>query len=173
MKKPNRKEMLFCLYYIQDRNGRAAAANAGYTDPAQAAVRLLKRPEIRRAIAENAPAPSADPAEILAGYRKLAFGSGADALKLLFDSVPPDAFDTLDLFNVAEIKRPKDGALEIKFFDRLKALEHLQQFSETDQTDPALPLYRALMRSVPQPGKDTGGDALCPYPISDDFPPSN
>ena len=99
--------------------------------------------------------------------------SCADALRLLFDDVPPDALDRLDLFNVSEIKKPKDGALEIKFFDRLKALEHLQQFSDTDQTDPALPLYRALMRSVPQPGKDTGGDALCPYPISDDFPQSN
>ena len=173
MKKPNRKEMLFCLYYIQDRNGRAAAARAGYADPVQAAVRLLKRQDVRQAIAENAPPPRSDPAEILAGYRKLAFGSGADALKLLFGSVPPESFDTLDLFNVAEIKRPKDGALEIKFFDRLKALEHLQQFSDTDNRNPGLPLYRALMRSVPQPDEDTGGDALCPYPTSDDFPQSS
>lgn len=162
MKKPNRKEMLFCLYYAQDRNGRAAAAKAGYADPAQAAVRLLGRQEIRRAITENIPSPRADPAELLSGYRKLAFGSGADALKLLFGSVPPEDFETLDLFNVAEIKRPKDGALEIKFFDRLKALEHLQQLSDADRADPALPLYHALMRAVPQPDEDSGGDALCP-----------
>ena len=173
MKKPNRKEMLFCLYYAQDRNGRAAAVKAGYAEPDLAAVRLLERPDIRRVIAENAPSPRAEPAELLCGYRKLAFGSGADALKLLFGSVPPDAFDTLDLFNVAEIKRPKDGALEIKFFDRLKALEHLQQLSDTDRTDPGLPLYRALMRSVQQPVEETGGDEPCPCPISDDSPQSS
>ena len=31
----------------------------------------------------------------------------------------------MDLFLVSEIKRPKDGSMEIKFFDRLKALEKL------------------------------------------------
>lgn len=31
--------------------------------------------------------------------------------------------DDLDLFNVAEIRRPKDGMIEIKFYDRLRALE--------------------------------------------------
>ena len=31
----------------------------------------------------------------------------------------------MSLFLVSEIKRPKDGSMEIKFFDRLKALEKL------------------------------------------------
>ena len=37
--------------------------------------------------------------------------------------------EKLDLFNVSEIKRPKGGGLEIKFFDRLKALERLDKIS--------------------------------------------
>ena len=159
MKKLTRRESLFCLYYAQDRNGREAAARAGYKSPQKASAHLLDRKDIRDAIAENSKQTESNTAEIRAGFRKLAFGSCTDALKLLFDSVPPETLDTLDLFNVSEIKKPKDGALEIKFFDRLKALEHLQALDDSGKTDPALPLYEALMRSVPQPDEETGGDA--------------
>ena len=153
MKKPSRKEKLFCLYYAQNRNGREAAAKAGFSSPEQAAVRLLQSAHIRQELASIGRDTHAGTDELLAGYRKLAFGSGADALRLLFDSVPPEDFDALDLFNVAEIKKPKDGALEIKFFDRLKALEHLEALSRADRADSGMPLYRALMRSV---GTDEG-----------------
>ena len=156
MKKLTRKEQLFCLYYAQDRNGRQAAAKAGYLTPQQTSAHLLNRKDIRDAIAENTAVHEPFAAEIRAGYRKLAFGSVADALRLFFEDVPPDRLDTLDLFNVSEIRRPKDGALEIKFFDRLKALEHLQQLEEGGGSDPALPFYEALLRSVPQPGEDAG-----------------
>ena len=156
MKKLTRKEKLFCLYYAQDRNGREAAAKAGYLSPQEASAHLLERKDIRDAITENTSMTETAAAEIRAGYRKLAFGSGADALRLLFDEVPPEDLDRLDLFNVSEIKKPKDGALEIKFFDRLRALEHLQQFEDAGKTDPALPLYEALRRSVPQPDENDG-----------------
>lgn len=154
MKKLTRKEMLFCLHYAEDRNGRIAAAKAGYASPLHSAVRLLRREEIRQTIAENTPMPPSAADEVLLGYRKLAFGSGADALRLLFSSAPSETdFDALDLFNVAEIKRPKDGALEIKFFDRLKALEHLQSACSRTQSDSAMPFLQALMHSVPQPAE--------------------
>ena len=45
----------------------------------------------------------------------------------------------MDLFLVSEIKRPKDGSMEIKFFDRLKALEKLTDDSEKE--DRATPFY--------------------------------
>ena len=156
MKKLTRKEKLFCLYYAQDRNGREAAAKAGYKSPQEASAHLLERKDIRDAVTENAHMTETAAEEIRAGYRKLAFGSGADALRLLLGDVPSDALDSLDLFNVAEIKKPKDGALEIKFFDRMKALEHLQQFEESSRADPALPLYEALQRSVQHPVEDDG-----------------
>ena len=157
MKKLSRKEKLFCLYYAQSRNGREAAAKAGYAAPEQTAARLLQNAQIRQEVSSVQNASCAAPDELLAGYRKLAFGSGTDALRLLFGSVPPEDFDALDLFNVAEIKKPKDGALEIKFFDRLKALEHLEALAQQDRPDSGLPLYRALMRSVGS-DEEAGGD---------------
>ena len=47
----------------------------------------------------------------------------------------------LDLYNVAEIRRPRGGGMEIKFFDRIKALECLERLeAETGQPS----LFEAL-----------------------------
>lgn len=63
-----------------------------------------------------------------AGYQRLAFGSICDAISLLYKSDPSkEDLEGMDLFLVSEIKRPKDGSMEIKFFDRLKALENSVQ----------------------------------------------
>ena len=91
----------------------------------------------------------------LLGYERLAFGSTADAFRLLMSSAQ-DAPDVglLDLFNVAEIKKPKDGAMEIKFFDRLKALEQLGCAPGEDGT--AAAFYEALSRCAASSGGNGG-----------------
>jgi hypothetical protein len=43
--------------------------------------------------------------------------------------------ESLELFNVSEIKKPKGGGIEIKFFDRLKALEHLEALANGSKDD--------------------------------------
>ena len=48
----------------------------------------------------------------------------------------------------SEIKMPKSGGIEIKFFDRLKALEKLKEISHSSSGDSALPFYDALERSA-------------------------
>lgn len=50
------------------------------------------------------------------GYRRIAFGNISDAVKLILES-DGDRLDAekLDLFNVAEIKKPRGGGMEIKF----------------------------------------------------------
>lgn len=90
----------------------------------------------------------------LLGYERLAFGSTADAFRLLMSTAEdaPDV-DKLDLFNVSEIKKPKDGAMEIKFFDRLKALEQLGDIPES--TDTAASFYEALTKSAERIGGDS------------------
>ena len=72
--------------------------------------------------------------EIYQGYQQLAFGSIADAIKLLFMEEPaPRALGKMNFINVAEIRRMKEGAMEIKFFDRLKALEKLEEITDQGQ----------------------------------------
>jgi hypothetical protein len=53
-------------------------------------------------------------------------------VKLLFsDEVDVEKIEEMDLFNISEIKRKKGGDIEIKFFDRLKALQQLYEMSES------------------------------------------
>lgn len=53
----------------------------------------------------------------------------------------------MDLFNISEIKRKKGGDVEIKFFDRLKALEHLRDMCEpTSSKDSSL--YAAIEKGA-------------------------
>lgn len=83
--------------------------------------------------------------EIREGLRRLAFGEIKDAVTLLFadEGEIISRLPELDLFNISEIKRPKGGGMEIKFFDRFKALEKLR---DTENNAPSQPLsfYRAL-----------------------------
>lgn len=87
--------------------------------------------------------------EVRDGLRRLAFGEIHDAVLLLFadESEILEKLGELDLFNVSEIKRPKGGGMEIKFFDRIRALEKLK---DSKNETPAQPLgfYRALEESV-------------------------
>ena len=79
------------------------------------------------------------------GYEKLAFGSVNDAVRLLFGEEPnPQELQAMDFDNIAEIRRLKDGGLEIKFFDRLRALECLRNLQEQGAEES--PLYRALQK---------------------------
>jgi hypothetical protein len=56
-------------------------------------------------------------------------------MKLMFceEAMSAEEIEKLDLFNVSDIKRPKGGGLEIKFFDRLKALERLEKIGGYDE----------------------------------------
>ena len=82
------------------------------------------------------------------GYETLAFGGIEDAVRLLFcEDLKPEDLEGLDLYNVAEIRRPRGGGMEIKFFDRQKALERLEEL-QAGASDGALPFYRALERSA-------------------------
>ncbi len=146
------KEKLFCSYFSEMRNARAAAAKAGYGILThRSAVKLLAREEIRKEIERIDRTRLVSAEEVISGYRQLAFGSVADALRLVYSDENPDKFEIegLELFNVSEIKRPKGGGIEIKFFDRLKALEHLEAMCDGGKDDDsALPFYMALEKSA-------------------------
>lgn len=146
------KEKLFCSYFSELRNARNAAAKAGYGILThRSAVKLLAREDIRKEIERIDRTRLVSVEEVVSGYRQLAFGSVADALKLIYADESPDRFEMegLELFNVSEIKRPKGGGIEIKFFDRLKALEHLEALCDGNgDDDSALPFYMALEKSA-------------------------
>lgn len=152
----SQKQLAFCHAFVRTRNLREAAVAAGFLlFPEKAAEKLLSAKPVQAKIQALEQAFSVQRAELIAGYRRLAFGSVADAVRLLqqTDTDAPLDPDTLDLFSVSEIKRPKGGGLEIKFFDRQKALDRLSELQET-AADSALPFYKALERSAAAIGKN-------------------
>ena len=130
------KERLFCIYYAEDGDARGCAARAGYiVAPRRSAARLLAREEIRAEITRIEKEKKATAALVEKGLRRLAFGSVTNALKLMLseENLTAEEIEKLDLFNVSDIKRPKGGGLEIKFFDRLKALERLEKLGSGEE----------------------------------------
>ena len=85
---------------------------------------------------------------VTTGLERLAFGCINDAVSLASSDEfpPPQKLLELDLFNVSEIKRVKGGGIEIKFNDRLKAMEALlaceKDFSDMNNAEN---LINALM----------------------------
>lgn len=84
------------------------------------------------------------------GLERLAFGSANDAVKLAFcDSEEKIDIDALDLFNVSEIKRQKGGTVEVKLFDRHRALELLSEIEAQKDADfSAENFFEALSESA-------------------------
>lgn len=143
------KEQLFCTYYCLDRNGREAAAKSGYRSPQKSAAKLLRRKDVIAFIKSTDEKAKKRNSDIEAGYYRLAFGCVADAVRLLFDeTITAEEIEKLDLFAVSEIKKQKGGGIEIKFFDRLKALEKLESLCLSETGSGIKTFYSAIEKGA-------------------------
>ena len=144
--KPKEKE--FCRLMAAGFSPREAAAHAGYhLHPRKSGLTLVAREDIRGEIRRCKEEQAVN--DVMAGLRRIAFGSVTDAVALALRDTPPtpEELETMDLFSVSEIKRPKGGGLEVKFYDRLKALEQLKE-EVADTANEALPFYKALQEGA-------------------------
>ena len=117
--------------------------------PEKTALKLLKRRDITEEIARIDKQREATQKDIAIGYQRLAFGCISDAVCLLFsDEVSREEIEKMDLFNVSEIKRKKGGDIEIKFFDRLKALEKLAEYGSVRADSEESSLYSAIEKGA-------------------------
>lgn len=143
------KEKTFCNCFVSCGSADEAAYSAGFVrNPKRSGEELLCRDDIADEIKRLGKCRTSSLSEIATvGYRRLAFGKISDAVSLLYMENPSrEQLEHMDLFLVSEIKRPKDGSMEIKFFDRLKALEKLTDDSEKE--DRATPFYDAIAKGA-------------------------
>ena len=132
------KEQLFCYYYYKHQSVKQAAILAGYSDSSAetTGAKLIQNPKITDYInhlSKQIPCT----AMVKSGLEKLAAGSNNDAISLILHDgeINPDTLQALDLMGVSEIKRLKDGAFEIKFFDRIKAFAQLAELCGNEEND--------------------------------------
>ena len=125
------REREFCLSFMQSGDAQLSARSAGFRNPDSEGERLLCNEKICAELERLSELRGRLlSAMAVIGYQRLAFGSAADAASLLFEENPSrETLGKMDLFIASEIRRPKDGAMEIKFFDRARALEKLASLS--------------------------------------------
>ena len=140
------REREFCLSFMQSGDAQLSARRAGFRNPDSEGERLLCNEKICAELERLSELRGRLlSAMSVIGYQRLAFGSAADAASLLFEENPSrEALGKMDLFLVSEIRRPKDGAMEIKFFDRARALEKLASLSMERESSSSL--YDAIGR---------------------------
>lgn len=146
----SKREKIFCYYYVNGKSVKEAAFRAGYIiAPEKNGLSLLMKDEISNFISEMYKRKKKNFLErAYCGYERLAFGSTEDIIKLVCNpNFSEEDLSGLDFFNVSEIKRNRDGGLEVKFFDRLKALEKLENIVYNNE-DQGLSFYNALEKSA-------------------------
>lgn len=163
MSKPKKpltgRERLFCQLYALLGNPREAAVWAGYAagKSSRTAAQLLDRSDIRKQVGKCASRRVGDLSDLAVnGLIRLAFGSHADGARLALEELESQLLDNADLFCVAEVKRPKGGGCEVKFYDRLPVLELLLRTAQEEgsSTGPG-GLLEALQKSA---APAAGGD---------------
>ena len=145
-----KKERNFCYYYINTGNVKEASMLAGLQNSSeQDSISLLSDEAIKEEIQNLYEDKKKNLLyKACIGYERLAFGNITDAVKLIYsDRLDDKTLEEMDLFNISEIKKPKDGAMEIKFFDRIKALEKLEQV-DVGQRNDINPFYYALEKGI-------------------------
>lgn len=149
-KKLNKKELTFCYHYVESANIKQSAILAGYkNNPEKKGLSLIfdtricdKIESIYKEKRKNLMYRA------IIGYERLAFGNIHDSIKLIFsENLNNQKLEKMDLFNISEIKKPKDDSMEIKFFDRLRALEKLEEIQASESSNKE-PFYYALENSV-------------------------
>ena len=120
----------FCLELFSCCSPREAARRAGIEESLGIKLSLSRR--VQKRLAKYYKTREMTLLRAREGLERLAFGRVNDAAELALsdDEENFSRFDGADLFCVSEIKRVKGGGVEIKFFDRLKAIDQLVELDE-------------------------------------------
>lgn len=124
---------LFCCNYARLGDVYEAALKSGY--PPETALAdgadILGQEKYRKLITELMQKNIPPTDVVMTGLARLAFGRSNDAAMLVFaEDIPNlEQINSLDLFNVSEMKKVKGGGVEIKLFDRQKAMERIYEYA--------------------------------------------
>lgn len=91
--------------------------------------------------------------EALRVLYQLSLGAQRELVRMMFSEqeLSEDVLKKMDVSSISEVKKTKDGGVEIKFFDRFKALELLLKLvREEDERSSFRQFYQALIHSDQQ-----------------------
>ena len=128
---------LFAQEYAVDLNATRAAVRAGYAKRGAAVTgsRLIRKPNVEYWIAEaqelKARSRNITVERVLEEYRRIAFAQTTDMVTLKGGWVQisdTDSLTTEQKSAISQIRQKKDGELEVRFYDKQKALDSLAKY---------------------------------------------
>lgn len=141
------RRQAFCRAYLQTLDPQRAAQLAGCRD----GFSTLEVRQVQKRLDEMRETAAAQICreDILRRLAQLAFGPVNDAVRLALEGERAD-LEGLDLSAVSEFK-VTDKGVEVRFVDRLRALEALREMLE-EKDGGAEELYRALTEAADEEG---------------------
>ena len=141
----------FCCWFVKLGNVGEAAVQAGF--PRETALeegmKILRRKKYQQLVAQLRTLFAAHVRDqVMNGLERLAFGEAGDGVRLaLCEECPTEEeLRRMNLFNVSEIKKVKGGGVEVRFFDRQRAMERLMEYAgNADQRTAARSLLSAIV----------------------------
>ncbi len=84
------------------------------------------------------------------GLERLAFGAVNDVIEVVMseEGVASHKIKTMNFFNVSEIKKVKGGGVEIKLFDRQKAMEKLLEIYEKNENSSSAQEFLSALKGA-------------------------
>lgn len=140
----------FCCWFARLGNVGEAAVQAGFPPETalEEGLRILRRKKYQKLVGQLRSLFSAHVRDlVMNGLERLAFGEAGDGVRLaLCEECPTEEeLRRMNLFNVSEIRKVKGGGVEVRFFDRQKAMERMMEYAgNADQRAAARSLLSAI-----------------------------
>ena len=145
------KEILFCRYYANSYNSKESAIKAGFNikKAEKTAQKLLSKKQIICCLKRMEKKFQKDKIINIAitALQKIIFYRPNDAVAVIknINNLSEYDIENLDLFQLSEVKKLKDGSFEFKFIDKIKAIEILIALSEkVEEKQKTTSLLKAL-----------------------------
>ena len=153
----NETKQLFALFYASCKNPTEAAVRAGIAPENAAAegLRLLKLKSVRKLVKRFCECGLSTEEGVKIGLDRLAFGEINDVMEVVLSEEPVGLHKLfkMNFFNISEVKKVKGGGLEVKLFDRQRAMEKLLElYEKSENSRSAQDFINAL--GSPQPPEE-------------------
>lgn len=129
---------MFALFYASGKNTRESALLAGFPPETaqQEGLKLLSLRSTQKLIKRFSQNGFSDEEAVKKGLSRLAFGEINDIMEVVLSDEPIGLHKlfNMNFFSVSEVKKVKGGGLEIKLFDRQKAMEKLLEIEEKSRS---------------------------------------
>ena len=125
---------LFSLFYASGKSVREAAVLAGFSpeDAEKEGLKLLKLRSTQKLVKRYTENGFSDEQAVKIGLGRLAFGEINDIMEVVLSDEPIglNRLFKMNFYNISEVKKVKGGGLEVKLFDRQKAMEKLLEIHD-------------------------------------------